>query len=97
MVSEGVGGMSVLIPYYGIRGCVQKYLSDVGTRACARLRMVYVGSKDASGANDVVSRCMTASPHFRIVRGPGANCKSSVGGKLRVYSNSCVKVMRSSS
>lgn len=96
-IGLGVTGISVVIPAFGIRPCLGRYVRDVARRALRSVRVVYVGSKSASNSLTVLGDCTRGSSHVGLISGRGNNCNVNVGVNFNLTANRCVNVIRPSS
>ncbi len=89
----------MMIPACGVRECLSSYLSSIAGSVIDRgLRIVMIGSKDASDSLRVVHRCRREEPSVvGIVSGTGKRCNSYIGTKLRVTAKGCFEVLSTSS
>lgn len=89
--------ISIVVPVCGARGFLPLYVGDILGRALASVRMLLIGSKDASKDKGVYSRCTYGSRQVRMVRALGRKIDRTQGRKLRATGKRCVTFVSDSS
>lgn len=89
----GLPLISVVVPYFGSRRCVSRYIRDTLLRSCDGVRVVMIGSNSASGSIGVLGGLGNVG---LCARG-GSNTYITEGFKLCGDGNGCVGFLSSSS
>lgn len=90
--------MSILVPTRGRRRAVTSTIRSVFSGRCSGLRIVIVGSTDASNARTILRRLLRRCPHLQLLRlHGGVNGTRNLGLTLTVDRNRVVIALSTSS